>query len=133
MNKDRNEITQDGLLRWFLTAILVLGLISFSGTVSDSGSAGIERTRTELRAVSRLTPAKTVHFKTAWGLITPCWQISGQTTDFTSYLLEFGRHINVKIKRYNTVLTTAKLHVRRFVKHYSDAHSGDRYTERIRG
>jgi hypothetical protein len=132
--KDRNQINQDGLLRWFLTAILVLGLISFAGSLSESGLARIERTRTELRAASRIHPGNTVHFKTACCAFTaPFWQIFSQTSDFTSYLLEFGSNIEVKIKSSNTILRTVKLQVRRFVKHYSHAHSGDRYTERIRG
>lgn len=123
---DRNEINQDGLLRWLLTAVLVLGLISFSGSVSESASAGIERTKTELRATSSVNRAKAVDFQNVRsGLIHPFWQISGQTTDFSSYLIEFESNIRAKAKSSLKVFTTVKLQVRRFLKYYSSTISGD--------
>jgi hypothetical protein len=134
MDRDSNAINQCGRLRWLLTAVLVLGLISFAGSLSESGSAGIQRPKTELRAAGRLNPAKTVDFTNACaGLAARLLHVSARTWDFTSCLLEFGITVKVKTKCSIRVLTTIRLQFRLFVKYYSYANSGDSDLERITG
>lgn len=134
MNEHRNETIRDGLLRWLLAAILVLGLISFSGSASEPGAVGLDRTRTELRSPGLLNRAKTVPFNNFCAdPVDPLLRLSGETRDFTSYLFEFGSNITIQLKRCVKVLTTIKLQTKRFVKFYSNANSGDSDGERTRG
>lgn len=51
-------------LKWLMHAILVFGLITFSGHYSPSKSCGFEPTRTELTQRQAASPNHTVGFKT---------------------------------------------------------------------
>ena len=96
-------ITEARLLKWLTKTILVLGLITFSGCVSEFRSYASTTTWTELNEVRRIRSTRTASLnEVSHGFN---YSIS-RTDNFISYRCHQDNSITVKLKIYFQVRTT---------------------------
>lgn len=133
MNNTKNVITKNGLLKWLMKTILVLGLITFSGHVSEARLHNSESTKTELSEVRRISSKKTVYFKTVFsGLNSSRLHLTVQAEKFTTSLLHQDNWINVKLKS-NFKAQPPKELVMGYILYYSTESSEEFDTNQLRG
>lgn len=99
MNKTKNAVTRGELLKWLVKTVLVAGLLTFSGNVSEYRSYNAEPTKTELSEGKSVSSKKAVYFKMIFdGYNNTCFYASSQVEKYTSYLIHQKSCISVKLK-----------------------------------
>ena len=66
MKKTKNVFTSRAMLKWLMSTVLVLGVISFSGFASEHKPYNSEPVKTELREARNLSSRKSFCFKRAF-------------------------------------------------------------------
>ena len=87
-----------GLLKWLMKTILVFGLITFSGQVSEFRLHNSEPTKTELNEVKRDCTKRTISFKRIFNGLNLLSYSTNRTENFVSYLFDQDNRITVKLK-----------------------------------
>jgi hypothetical protein len=132
MKRTKDVITKNGLLKWLTKTVLVLGLIAFSGHVSELRLYNSEPTKTELNEVRRVNSKRTVNFKKVFGgLNCPLLYSTSRTEKFTSFLLQLENRIAVKLKSNFEERPTNEQ--RGFFIYYSTESSEEFDTNQLRG
>ena len=99
MKRTKDVITKNRLLKWLTKTVLVLGLITFSGHVSEFRLYNSEPTKTELNEVRRVSSKRTVNFKQIFdGLSFSVLHSTSRTDIYTSLLSYQKNRITVKLK-----------------------------------
>ena len=99
MKRSKDVITKNGLLKWLTKTVLVLGLTTFSGHVSEFRLYNSEPIKTELNEVRKVSSKRTVNFKQVFaGLNFSVLHSTSRTDIFTSLLLYQENRIAIKLK-----------------------------------
>lgn len=95
MKKNKDVIAKSAILKWVTKAILVLGLITFSGNASEFRHYNSEPTKTELNDVRWVSSKRTVSFKK---ILDRRNYSTSSPSNFISCLLHQDNSIAVKLK-----------------------------------
>ncbi len=118
MKRTKNVITKNGILKWLAKTILVLGIITFSGYVSEVRFNNTASPKTELKEVRRVSSKKTVYFKTACSeLNASILKLYNSPENFTSFLLHQASLINVQFQS-NFIAQSSKERTKGYLIYY---------------
>jgi hypothetical protein len=120
MISSEKNTNSNNLLKWLMNAALMVGLIVFSGNISEFKSYSPERVKTELKEEARLTNSKrTACFKKNQGVKLSSFPelLNGQTTNFISWLLHYENNVKIKL-RINVSKIAAQNQKENFLKFY---------------
>ena len=133
MKWPKDKIKRNGLLKWLTTTILLFGLITFSGYVSESRHYNAGSTKTELNEAGRVSFKRTVYLKKASnGLSYSLFHSTRRTENFSSALFHQKTRITVKLKN-NLKERPTKERKKSFLLYYSFDCSEGPGTIRLRG
>jgi hypothetical protein len=127
MIRTKDVIKKSGLLKWLSKAVLVLGLLTFSGHVSEFRLYNSGPTKTELNEVRSVNTKRTVSLnKILNGLNSII-----RTDQFVFRLLHQDNRIALKLRINFVVLPTNEQDA--FLLHYSATLSDEFITNQVRG
>ncbi len=119
---------QKGLLKWLTHTILIVGLLTFSGLVSESSIPGSQPAKTELNEARSVRHKKTVSLKAF--LHSPSAQ-KNCTENFIYSLVDQNKKITVQFKTNPEKLTPKPAKV--FLVHHSPDYSKEHDSSQLRG
>lgn len=128
MEKATGLTTQKGLLKWLTHTILIVGLLTFSGPVSEFSIPGSQPAKTELSEARSVRYKKTVSLKAF--LHSPSAQ-TNCTENFIYSLVDQNKKITVQFKINLEKLTPKPANV--FLVHHSPDYSKEHDSNQLRG
>lgn len=128
MEKATGLTTQKGLLKWLTHTILIVGLLTFSGPVSEFSIPGSQPAKTELSEARSVRHKKTVSLKAF--LHSPSAQ-TNCTENFIYSLVDQNKKITVQFKTNPGKLTPKPAKV--FLVHHSPDYSKEHDSSQLTG